>query len=1020
MSAFNEEKIKKILTHIQQLLPIQAPLPSFVHNNILQAFEHLPFEEGVFKAQEIYHAKAFMDEDFYLQAIEDGRITVDDLIFVLKRKIHAQALNTPTPFHQKSALDLFLNLLLAPPKFLPQINIQWLVGHESDQEVLNHKADKIHIKEMEKKLQEYFTALGFHKMQELMSPWLSSHHLTETQREYFEKLFSAGENYREMIETNPHRFMFTVLWAFCIYHLEKTPKNFISHKEKIKSLRFRNYIIENYAENYDDFLNPFIIRMLSSYMDQGLSYWPSPLKEAGLWKHFEAYFLSSARILPPYYESAKQAIAEYNNKGLSFLEIIQSELEKTPYTEHKWQSYLTELMMDLRGWAGMIQKLDKEPHLAPVKSPKLNLEEFTAIRLILERSSVEYYLKKHHLHFNDRSLLTAKRSPYSVYENAFLFLETILSFELGAEEIFQMKEMHLNYTAEFLLEFAEEKRQVFYHNAFEHHLIAKTIHTLKIASKRTLPKPPAQFQILHCMDDREEALRRYLEEIDPSIETFGTLGFFGVDMNYVKINHPRKIPQCPVVIKPRKVVREVPKPEFKSLYQKAQKATINVGRAQLMNYYSGRTLIRGLFSTLFLGIPSLIPLSLRILSPSKAKKLDDYFAHFFITHIDTDIAIHKKDYTEEQSDLGYSYEEMRDIVLVILKGAGLTKNFAKIIVSLGHGSSSVNNAHIMAYGCGACGGNPGSPNARAFAKMANMKEVRELIRETGINIPDDTYFIGGFHNTCSDEVTYHDVDKIPATHTDDFKKLSSIMQKALELNAYERVRWFKNVPLKLTPLIALNHVKSRSLSLAEPRPEYGHSNVSLAVIGRRELTKGLFLDRRVFLVSYEPSIDHDGSILQGLLNGSVPVGAGISLDYFFSHIDSDRYGCGSKLPLNLSSMIGVISGASSDLRLGLPKQAVDIHEPVRLTVLIEAENELLLQLVSQSPRQLNLIKNEWLFVFSIHPTTKEIFQFLNGKFVPYQDPLDTIIKTVNSSHDYVVNKKGALEFVFTQNGVGNA
>jgi hypothetical protein len=1017
MDSFKEEFVHELLGNVKKLLPIQAPLPSFIHNNILLSFEHYSFLEAVVHAQETYHAKAFMDEDYYLDAIDRGRISIQDIIHVLHQHFDQEVLQSETILYKKTRQELYLKLLTSPPQFLPKINVEWILSHETDKELFHHKADRDHLRKMEYKISEYFLKIGHKKLNPLFQKWQSTPNLHQNIIDYLQHLENNESFFLNECQKNKHRLMIRIVWSVCLYLIHHHPEALKEQNKKRKSYRFRDYVIENFSENYDDFLNPFIIRMLSSYMDQGLSYWPSPNKENGLWKHFEEFFLSKATVLPPYYEAASKTMIEYQSSGYSMNQIIWSELRRTPYSESKWQSYINELVLDLRGWSGMIHRLEQEPHLAPVKCPKLHFEEYVAIRLILERAAVEYYLKMHQLHFSDRTLLERNKEDYHPEENAFLLLETLLALELDPEEIINLNAQELHFISELLHDFPLIKRKKIYQEAFERHLTAKGIHALKISSQKQKPKINSRFQVFHCMDDREEALRRYLEESDVGIETFGTVGFFGVDMNYVKINHPRKIPQCPVVIKPRKIVKEVPKPSFKMKYLKAQKASINLGRAQLINYYSGRTLIRGFFSTLFLGIPSLIPLSLRILSPAKAKALDNFVSRFFVTQIETDIAIdHKKDYQSTELNHGYSYEEMKDIVVTILKGMGLTKNFAKMVIVLGHGSSSLNNAHIMAYGCGACGGNPGSPNARAFAKMINMPEVRSLVKEAGIEIPDDTYFLGAYHDTCTDEVIYQDIDLIPISHLDDYKLFSDTMRKALAQNAMERSRWFKNAPLKITPKKALRHVKSRSLSLAEPRPEYGHSNVAFAVIGRRELTRGLFLDRRCFLVSYDPTIDNEeGTILKGLLGASIPVAAGISLDYFFSFMDSDRYGCGSKLPLNLSSLIGVISGASSDLRLGLPRQSVDIHEPVRLTVLIECEHKKLLKLIQGAPRQLTLIKNSWLFVFTIDPITKEFHQFIDGEFKPYNDSVETIIPEVNNSSEYVQNKKReSLEFVFTK------
>src|SRR5262249_58861843 len=92
--------------------------------------------------------------------------------------------------------------------------------------------------------------------------------------------------------------------------------------------------------------------------------------------------------------------------------------------------------------------------------------------------------------------------------------------------------------------------------------------------------------------------------------------------------------------------------------------------------------------------------------------------------------------------------------------------------------------------------------------------------------------------------------------------------------------------------------------------------------------------------SYDPTRDLDGADLVRLLAAVTPVLAGINLEYFFGYVDPTGYGCGTKLPHNVTGLLGVMDGAQSDLRTGLPWQLLEIHEPVRLAVAIEAKPEI--------------------------------------------------------------------------------
>ncbi len=67
----------------------------------------------------------------------------------------------------------------------------------------------------------------------------------------------------------------------------------------------------------------------------------------------------------------------------------------------------------------------------------------------------------------------------------------------------------------------------------------------------------------------------------------------------------------------------------------------------------------------------------------------------------------------------------------------------------------------------------------------------------------------------------------------------------------------------------------------------------------------------------------------------------INMEHYFSAVDNEVYGSGSKIYHNVVGRIGIMSGPWSDLRLGLARQTVmngDVpyHEPMRLLTVIEA------------------------------------------------------------------------------------
>ena len=345
----------------------------------------------------------------------------------------------------------------------------------------------------------------------------------------------------------------------------------------------------------------------------------------------------------------------------------------------------------------------------------------------------------------------------------------------------------------------------------------------------------------------------------------------------------------------------------------------------------------------------------------------------------------------KDDQIGYSVDEMADIVEGMLRGMGLTRNFSRLVVMVGHGSSSLNNPHEAAHDCGACGGGRGGPNARAFALMANDPRVRKILASRGLAIPDDTVFVGSYHNTCDDSMSYYDLDRLPDTHRDDFERAEASLDLARQWNAHERCRRFETAELTLSAEAALRHVEGRAEDLSQVRPEYGHATNALCFVGRRDWSRGLFLDRRAFLQSYKPDQDDaNASILTGVLSAVIPVCAGINLEYYFSFVDPTGYGCGTKLPHNITSLLGVMNGSASDLRPGLPWQMVEIHEPVRLLFVIETTVESMESILSSQPAIARLVRNCWVQLATIDPASGQIYEFRHNAFHAYRPTTETL------------------------------
>ena len=495
----------------------------------------------------------------------------------------------------------------------------------------------------------------------------------------------------------------------------------------------------------------------------------------------------------------------------------------------------------------------------------------------------------------------------------------------------------------------------------------------KLAQGFAATRPAApKLQAAFCIDVRSEIFRRALEAQAEGIQTLGIAGFFGVPIEYLQLAADDARPQLPGPLTPKYRVTDTGVAPGLAATRRARLDSLNAWKAFKSSSLSSFAYVDavGLFFA-----RNLYRDSFRM-----EKHPADHHDHAGL--LESEDATRMPRLTSHLDDTPLSADERCGIAANLLRAMGLTRDFARLVLLVGHGGETKNNAHAAGLDCGACGGQPGDVNARAAAALLNDPEVRTGLAARGIEIPPATLFVGALHNTTTDEVTLFTEGSGPTTHQGDLAAARMLLERAGAATRRERAPRLGLADLTDAKLHAA--VQKRARNWGEVRPEWALANNAAFIVAPRERTRHIDLEGRVFLHDYRFEDDKDQAILEAIMTGPVVVAHWINFQYYASTVDNARYGCGNKVLHNIvGGHLGVFEGNGGDLRIGLSLQSLHdgerwMHTPLRLAVFIEASRPAIDQVLEKHPKVRGLIDNEWIHLFQMDATERTVYARRDG------------------------------------------
>ncbi|PCJ80096.1 MAG: DUF2309 domain-containing protein [Bacteroidetes bacterium] len=717
-------------------------------------------------------------------------------------------------------------------------------------------------------------------------------------------------------------------------YLDKMLHKEYDHKYNPRVGQLRKHWKSRYKIDLDNLVQPILFRILASFLDQGIALWHFPFEEKGL--------LGAIKILEENsfssFFNSKRTKELLHSEDLSIEKLLEILVGDSKYFEN----YLFDQQYGHKGWSGLMSVIEENPDTIFYKK-NVQFKDLIILELLLEIDSLDKVLGK-------------SWDP--------------LAKGLSIKPVDYLSEVKHGELQEILQLWQEAFEWDYYDD------VLAGVGFLAKTRKKESPKN-VSFQAMFCVDDRECSYRRHLESIDNKCVTLGAPGFYGAAIYFKPFGGKFYDKNCPVAVTPTHIIKEV------EIQQ--------VRKHEIYHHNKTHSLLQGALSSFSIGLLAGLKMTIDLARPKMQADISNAFAHM---DVNGKLLIENKGNNEIENGLpvGYQVHEMVDVVESLLVGIGLTDDFADIVYVVAHGSSSANNPHHGAHDCGACSGRPGAVNARVFSYMANHSTVRERLIERGVIIPEKTQFIGAMHDTASDDIAFYDEDILYKENLKAHKINVQNFESALDINAKERARRFASINIKKDLKKIRNEIKKRSVSYFEPRPELGHGTNALCHIGSREKIKGLFLDRRAFLQSYNWEKDPEGEVLAQVLGPLPGVCGGINLEYYFSRMDMEKMGAGTKLPHNVTGLIGVTNSSDGDIRTGLPLQMIENHDPVRLLMMIEHKPEVILKIIKASKSIYDWFDKGWIHLISISPEDNNLYLFEKGEFKLYV-PENEVLKS---------------------------
>jgi uncharacterized protein YbcC (UPF0753/DUF2309 family) len=527
------------------------PMKTFIHHNPLHGLEHLTFEEAIKEGQRFLKGRGYLSNSENRKYFQQGRISEDSINEALK--------------------DVSQNATIS-------FGDRELSHREVLSAILIHGTGKV----------------ATDVCSAILQPSLNKPEI----KNLFEKIHDLSK------KKTPDDFG----------HAD------IEKKDLATQYTIAEWCDQSLGTNVQDQINAEIIKYLGGFLDEGHAPWGMPERKKTFYKAWKELALDDASGSILGIQDWKNKIQNLPDRPE---DAVLESLSLLGIPKNLWDSYFSLQLAQLSGWTGFIKWRSEQTDYAWQSAFPIDLIKYMAIRLFYERelvmlacqeklaipgtyASINEYLNNHSTGYGLYREFRSRVLPDEVvnYLNMSLFTQAPLNIEdldkcdsrlisiweqtrekqeaegqtlmvmhlaqalgVSTQDVAKSTPDTLTTLLNWIEQFPETQHGPVWLDALESSYITGFANKIspnleKLLKSDELDEQPPESrplsQSIFCIDVRSECFRRQLEEIGGN-ETFGFAGFFGVPICYQGFSSEQQTDQCPVLLKPKHVVKEIPR-----------------------------------------------------------------------------------------------------------------------------------------------------------------------------------------------------------------------------------------------------------------------------------------------------------------------------------------------------------------------------------------------------------------------------------------------------------------------------